>query len=127
MSATDIRGEGDATEVLINDSWTGTSAWVPVSEIANGGNWVPTYFSGEGTGIDAVSSSSNIWNLVVPSSDTLNPDSVARANEPAQLETVRSQEGNWTRRDLPEPPAPATPPADPPPYPWRWQNHPIPV
>lgn len=124
MSATDIRGEGDAAEVLIHDSWTGTSAWVPVSEIANGGNWVPTYFSGEDTGINAVSSSSNIWNLVVPSSDTLNPDSTARAAEATELANVQAQEGNWTRRDLPEPPAPSEPP---PAIPWRWQNRPIPV
>ncbi len=45
MSATDIRGEGDEREVLIHDSWTGTSAWVPESALRDtNGNWVQEYF-----------------------------------------------------------------------------------
>ncbi|HEY8212469.1 MAG TPA: hypothetical protein VIG99_33530, partial [Myxococcaceae bacterium] len=109
MAATDIRGKGDDAEVLIQDSWTGTSAWVPVSEIANGSNWVGEYFGDAGNGISAPTNDSTIEALVVPSSGELDPDSEFRANEDDALTEAEANQGNWTRRELPEPTTQTTP------------------
>lgn len=47
MSATALRGEGEAREVLIHDSWTGTSAWVPESALRDtSGDWVREFLPG---------------------------------------------------------------------------------
>lgn len=127
MAATDIRGTGDNQEVLIQDSWTGQSAWVPVSQIRNGEDWVTTNFGSE------IPKSSAILSTVVPSTDHLDPNSTFRQEEQnpdGARGWVEDRMSGWAslRRTLPDVPTPTAPSTseDPLPVP-RWFNHPIAV
>jgi len=125
MAATDIRGEGEHQEVLIQDSWTGQSAWVPVSQIRNGEDWVTTNFHSE------IPKSSAILSTVVPASDQLNTDSTFRAHEGDAGTWAADRMDDWQslRRTLPDVPTPTAPPAtteNPLPAP-RWYHRPIAV
>jgi len=125
MAATDIRDGSNGQEVLIQDSWTGQSAWVPVSQIANSEDWVTTNFHSE------IPQSSAILSTVVPASDRLNTSSTFRAHEGDAGTWAGDRMSGWQslRRTLPGVPTPSAPPAtteNPLPVP-RWFNHPIAV
>lgn len=91
MAATDIRDGENGAEVLIHDSWTGKSAWVPTSELQDP-SWAATHFPGApGRGV--------IQGIVVAGEPgqpaALNPDSVNRQKERDTLGTVST---DYTRR-----------------------------
>ena len=127
MAATDLRGEGEDQEVLIQDSWTGQSAWVPVSQIRDGEDWVTTNFHSE------IPESSAILSTVVPSTDHLDPSSTFRAEEQNQDGSrgwAEDRMSGWAtlRRSVADQPTPTAPPAtsEIPLVVPRW-NHPIAV
>jgi hypothetical protein len=91
MAATDIRDGKNGPEVLIHDSWTGKSAWVPTSELQDP-SWSQKYFpgapgDGEIQGIVAAGESGQ------PA--TLDPASENRQKERDTLATVST---DYTQR-----------------------------
>jgi hypothetical protein len=85
LAATEIRDGKNGQEVLIHDSWTGRSAWVPVSELEDpSGAWLQNHFPGAPEG-------ANIQSIVVAGEPgepaALNPDSANRAKERDTLDT----------------------------------------
>jgi hypothetical protein len=85
MSATAMRQGESGQELLIHDSWTGTSAWVPEADLRErGSGWMRTYFPNapfEGA----------IHALVAPGESTLESGSTYRAAEAGLLEGVRAE------------------------------------
>ncbi|WP_257457538.1 hypothetical protein [Archangium lipolyticum] len=85
LSATAMRQGESGQELLIHDSWTGTSAWVPEADLREpGSGWMRTYFPNapfEGA----------IHLLVAPGEPVLEPDSVYRGTEAGLLEGVRAE------------------------------------
>jgi hypothetical protein len=86
MAATEIRDGENGAEVLIHDSWTGNSAWVPVSEIADPtSGWSSRYLPGAPGG-DAIVSVVVAGTPGQPAA--LNPNSANIAKERETLSTV---------------------------------------
>lgn len=86
MSATDIRDGAEGREILIHDSWTGTSVWVPEADLRQpGSGWVQTHFPG------AAFFGGSIRSLVAPGEPVLDPNSTYRAAEATVLPGVQSE------------------------------------
>jgi len=78
VSATDIRQGENGNEILMHDSWSGESQWVPESSLRDtSSNWMSEHFS------DAPFAS-NIATLVYPETPQLSGDSTFRGNESTQ-------------------------------------------
>lgn len=76
LSATEVRGQSPDAEILVHDSWTGTTAWVSEADLRDraGMNWVANYFPG-------TDSPGNLVTLVAPGEPSLDASSTFRANE----------------------------------------------
>ncbi|MBN1203795.1 MAG: hypothetical protein JXB05_02580 [Myxococcaceae bacterium] len=104
MAATEIRDGENGAEVLIHDSWTGASAWVPLSEIEDpNSNWAETYLPGAPGGgtIEAIVTAGTPGQPA-----TLNPSSVNREKEREAVATVNTDA--YTPRSDERAPASAT-------------------
>ncbi|WNG55124.1 hypothetical protein F0U59_10285 [Archangium gephyra] len=85
MSATAMRDGESGRELLIHDSWTGTSAWVPEADLRQpGSGWVRTHFP------DAPFEGA-IQSLVAPGQPVLESGSAYREAEAGLLEGVRAE------------------------------------
>jgi hypothetical protein len=89
MSATDIRGTAPDRELLVHDSWTGTSAWVSEAVMRDKPNqqWVREYFPG-------APFTSAIASLVAPGEPVLEAGSTNRAAEQERLPGVVAELGD---------------------------------
>lgn len=85
LAATEIRDGRNGPEVLIHDSWTGKSAWVPTAEMQDpSSNWLQNHFPGAPEG-DAIASIVVAGEPGQPAA--LDPESENRAKERDTLDT----------------------------------------